>query len=918
MLRKLVLGLIVLTFAVAASAQAQSLFVTPPIVAPGGVPTSGAGLGDLNGDGRLDVVYPDGSVLLAKADGTYQTGTPWCTSGQPYCGTLAIQSVVVADFNQDGKQDLAVATSNFVWVLLGKGDGTFQAAVSSVSGTTTTALIVADVNGDAKLDALLVPPQSGTISICLGNGDGTFQPATAGPTMTNLLFVGVADLNGDHKVDLLARTAAQFSVFTGNGDGTFSNTPIVTNLTLPVGGNSNFDFQLVDLDGDGKADIVASQFPLAHLGATPFDPTEQPQATFLALGKGDGTFGNATQIASRGGYISVGDINGDGVADLLLQGPDLDVFLGTGSGNVALKESYFTTFTPFIPHALIADFNGDGKADVFSSGALLFGNGDGTLKANLVNYVAATPAVEADFNQDGKTDLAAIDDNGGIHILMGDGTGRFTPGTAIPQVSATQTVVSVKALDVDGDGKTDLVVATGKDSPNAWTIYLLTGNGDGTFNAPVAVAQSSQLFVSSWGLADLNNDHKSDLIVGDSSGAINVFLGNGDGSFTASNAFFGGQTTGVTFVTGDFNNDGKVDLAVGTGTGLKYLPGKGDGTFGTAVSATSLIFGATVVADFNGDGNLDLCEGNVVVLGNGDGTFRAGSTIANTVDAINYTIAADLNGDGKVDLVGSSSGFSPGQQALQYALGNGDGTFTPVVLEHSLSGIAFQGPVVADVNGDGRPDILFSYISGIVSLLNGQVPAAPDFSETATTPSSSTVSAGQSATFGFNVAPMAGFQQTVSFTCSGAPANSTCTVSPTSVMVSGSTPTPIKVTVATTSGSSLMPASFHTSPSEPQMPVAPVLITALLAMLVAMTTMVASSKGKRAPIRLRWATVGSALVLVAGSLLLTSCGGGGSMQTTPQPSSGTATGSYTIKVTGTSGSGTSAVSHAVSFTLVVQ
>jgi FG-GAP-like repeat len=929
MLRKIACLWVFLTFAVVASAQTQAVFFQPPVLLPANGVVSVAAVADLNGDGKLDVVYIDGTVLLAKADGTYQTGTAWCSMGQPYCGATGnsgVQAVVAADVNEDGKQDLLVATSNFVWVLLGKGDGTFQAAVSSVTGTTSTTLLMADVNGDGKPDAVL-DPQGGTVSICLGKGDGTFQAGIAGPTTpAGTYLVGVTDLNGDHKADLVAVPRAgstSVSVFTGNGDGTFSNTAIVTNAGLPSSNDSNFDFQLADMDGDGKLDVVASQYPIAHLGANPFDPTEQPQGTFVALGKGDGTFANATQIATRGGLISVGDLNGDGVADLILVGPDVDVLTGTGGGAVTLKASYFAS-TVFNTRAVIADFNGDGKADAFTGGALLFGNGDGTLKASPVTYFASAgaPAVAADFNQDGKVDLAVPgfgQNENVIHILLGDGKGGFAPGFTSPTLS-TQTGLSViQAADVNGDGKIDLVV--GESGQSAWGVYVLTGNGDGTFNSPVEVAQSSQFNLISLVLSDLNNDHKLDLIVSDSSGAINVFLGNGDGTFAASSAFFGGLTTGVSLVAGDFNGDGKADLIVGIGTGLNLLPGKGDGTFGTAVAATSLIGGVTAAGDFNGDGILDLCQTSTVVLGNGDGTFRTGSTISNDgvpVGQVIYTIAVDLNGDGKVDLVGYSGGSQTESGVIRYALGNGDGTFTPVTLERPFFNASFAGPLVGDVNGDGRPDILFFDNNSIVSVLNDQPPAAPDFSATLTSPSSSTVSAGQSTTFGFDVAPMAGFAQTVSFTCSGTPANSTCTVSPNSAKVSGSTPVAIKVTVATTANSLVFPMSFKTTPRAPQLPVGRIVVTGMLAILLAMSVGFAGSSRRLAPARFRWATAACGLTLAAASLLLVSCGGGGSSPSGAQANPGTATGSYTIKVTGTSGSGASAVSHTVTFTLTVQ
>jgi len=121
MLRKIAYVWMFLTFAMASPAQTQSVFLQPTSLDPsnGNGYLSGAAVADFNGDGKPDIAYRDGTVWLAKADGTYQTTTSWCSTGQPYCQQ---QAVFAADVNQDGKQDLVVATSNYVWVLLGKGD----------------------------------------------------------------------------------------------------------------------------------------------------------------------------------------------------------------------------------------------------------------------------------------------------------------------------------------------------------------------------------------------------------------------------------------------------------------------------------------------------------------------------------------------------------------------------------------------------------------------------------------------------------------------------------------------------------------------------------------------------------------------------------------------------------------------------
>ncbi len=920
--RKPIGTLFFLLFVASADAQTQSIFFKPPTLSPTSGATSGAIVADFSGDGKLDVAYPDGTVLLAKADGTYQSGTPWCTNAQAYCSLTAVRSIATADFNHDGKPDLLVTTPNFLWVLLGNGDGTFQAAVNSASGAASTAAVVADVNGDGKADVMLDPGGSGALAISLGTGDGTFQAAQAGPNLSGAFFIGAADFNGDGKVDLLARTSGatpQFIVFTGHGDGTFATTPIMTNIPPPLTANSYVDFYIGDLNADGKPDVIVSYFGNGSFPSVLFDAS-QPEITLALFGKGDGTFDAAKQVASRGGLVAIADVNGDGRTDLILaEGPFLDVLLGNGDGTATLKDMYFVDFEAGA-RPILADFNGDGHLDVFTSGVLFYGNGDGTLKGNLATVFSAgslPPGVVADFNQDGKPDVAAVTFKGAISIALGDGSGRFAPAFTTAVISTNSTVIDIWAVDLNGDGKLDLLVAATTNSPDAWTTYFLQGNGDGTFGTPLAVAQSSQFGASSVALADLNNDHKPDLIVSDGSGAINIFMGNGDGNFTASTVFFGGLQGGETLVAGDFNGDGKTDLVVGVQTGLNFLPGKGDGTFGTAVPAAPSPGGVTLSGDFNGDGIMDVYGPNVIALGNGDGTFRAGPALPNDQPLTGFTIATDLNADGKVDLVGGS-GFQP--QLMQYTLGNGDGSFgAPVTLQTSFARAIFGGPYIADANGDGRPDILFFHSGAVVTMLNTLPPPTPDFFETITSPASATVSKGQSATFGFNVAPMAGFQQTVTFICSGAPANSMCTVSPSSAMVSGSTSIPIAVTVSTTAIAGFVPISIRKLPTAstgPSMPLLMMLIS--LAILLAVTMILATFDQGFSGARLRWASSLCCLLLVASTLLLVSCGGGSSPGSTPTSNSGTAAGTYSIKVTGASGSGASAVSHAVTFTLIVQ
>jgi hypothetical protein len=339
------------------------LSFTPATSFPVGANPQAVVTADFNNDGKLDLATSnydeatgDGtvSVLLGNGDGSFQPARTSATAPYPF-------SLAAGDFNADGKIDLATANygggdNNDVSILLGNGDGTFAAGVAlNISDAYSWSIASGDLNADGKLDLVVTSDDEflgGYLSVLLGHGDGSFAATTYGPYDGQLFSPVLADVSGDGRVDVTvaAWQSNTIKVFLGDGTGTLEEFSDFPTGFVDSYGPDSVDFG--DFNTDAVPDLVT---------------TSSDGYVSMLLGSGDGTFQTARSFAmgSAPGSATAIDVNGDRKLDLVVidrSSPGaVSVLLGDGRGGLAAP---ITTATGGSPSSLVmADFNSDGRPD---------------------------------------------------------------------------------------------------------------------------------------------------------------------------------------------------------------------------------------------------------------------------------------------------------------------------------------------------------------------------------------------------------------------------------------------------------------------------------------------------------------------------------------------------------------------------
>ena len=735
---------------------------------------------DFNGDGIPDLavanMYANNlTLLLGKGDGTFTSAGTLATGVYP-------SAIAVGDFNGDGKLDLAVTNSysQTVSIYLGNGAGGFNAqSIEPVTDKNPVSVTVADFNKDGNQDLAVASSQANAVDIYLGNGNGTFAPETVVNAGNSPYSAVAVDVNGDGAADVVVSDALGNQVVTLMNDIDTFATALIKGIAAPGQPMQNL---LAIFPGNAvyaaststPVQVVGTPIPTTtaiSVGAPTVGVYQPVQIIGIVAPSTDGLIsagGQATLYdeSSSAGSRPVTVINGVAYFRNEYFSPGKHVFsihyagdanfAGSNSGTAAVEvipvttsQTTLATSATSVPHGTVVTLT----ATVTSGGKPVTQGTVNFCKANVVFCEDAVILRSAELTANGTATVKLALPVGSNTIkAVFLGTGEITTSS-----SATNTVtvtgmypVSIALSESGAAGNYSLAATLTAGSwqlmPNQPLQIIDTSNHNLVLKQSSIVPQLLSLtpkvpmpvIATPYAVVtgDFNGDGKMDAAVSSpKTGALEILLGNGDGTFTAKPSSLNFDEAAA-LVAGDFNGDGKLDLAVcDSQDGLvEILLGNGDGTFSLKAQTSTRGGGpeAMVAGDFNADGKLDLAVVNTIsstfaiLLGNGDGTFTftfdPASTGAGTLTNPFSIVTADFDGDGHPDLAIANS-----DNTVTIIHGNGDGTFNALanatvgipIPVRSFPGGANLGAIAAgDFNGDGMPDLAIPIYGRLEILLN--------------------------------------------------------------------------------------------------------------------------------------------------------------------------------------------------------
>ncbi|CAF0985813.1 unnamed protein product [Adineta ricciae] len=659
--------------------------------------------GYINDDSFLDIVVANygtnsAGMFLSNFNGTF-------TNQQTFSlGKVSPYAIALGDFNRDNNMDIAITNqgANNIGILLGsntdKNISTSSIKYYSTGSLSSIMFTIVDLNGDNRLDIIVVSNDTGSIDVLLGYFEG-FPDKVTYSTDSSPTSVVVGDLNNDNRLDIVVANAGSdnVSVFLGNADGSF-----VEQVTYVTGFNPT-SVIVGDLNNDTRLDIVVTNADSNNVG--------------ILIGLGNGSFADQVTYSTGSNPVSVtiGDLNNDARLDIVVANADSNttsVLLGHGNGSFADQVTYSTGSNPV--SVTIGDLNNDTRLDLVVANAgsnsvsILLGHGNGSF-ANQVTYSTGSYPVSVilgDLNNDTRLDIVVANrDANTVSILLGLGNGSFADQVIY---SAGFYPSSAIVGDLNNDARLDIIV-TNYYSNNV-SILLGLGNGSFAERIPYSVG------IGPWSVAvnDFNSDRQMDIVVGNAgSNNISVLLGHGNGYFENQIMYSsGGFSSGL--AVHDLNNDSHPDVVITNPSNkcVSILLGQSNEVFvpqTTLTTANNSRPRALAIADFNNDNHSDIVVANSgtndigIFIGHGDISFTNQSTYSTGPNSSPYSVAVgDFNRDSYVDIVVTNYGTD----TIGIFLGRGGGNFTNQTTYSTNVGSRPYSLSVIDFNNDTFLDII--------------------------------------------------------------------------------------------------------------------------------------------------------------------------------------------------------------------
>ncbi len=885
---------------------------------------------DFDHDGHVDLVWVSGVVgegrvyfAHGNGDGTFAPAQQLGTFAVVGTNAPVFSYVMGAQLHDTGYLDILVedVANPSLLTLTTDSSGTLIRLVGTKLESGTGPMVAADLNGDGHTDLVIQSVSGGTANVFLGSADGLLVAAGSYAGSSPVQSMLLHDVDGDGHPDLVVEgTNGQIEILHGNPDGSFAATS--------EGGSGS---------ADGTTGRGGHLVTVTDVGALHNLYTTTPVGMSVLLGQNDLSFtlGGIYNAGPGRTSFAVADFNGDGVPDVAVDSPEgIAILFGSTAGGLASSRA-FAAGKPALSGDL-GEFSGSGNLDAMvnvttAQALLLHGNGDGTF-ATQVTPTATKVSASAAVTQAGNL-----------------------PGA--PQVAGMVVAAQIMA-DLDGDGNQDVIVAYDNTSADhahpvataANAIYIWYGNADGTYAAPVVLTPSRNFYEVA--AVDVNGDGRPDLVMSDGY-VVSVQTNLGGRTFGTEQHYLAGM--GINSISaGDLSNNGWTDLVMANGGAVISNPATGQTTTAstdvntggitvlmnrmttlvpttvvlTITSPLTITFGQTVsgtaqVTASDGslptgtisfyDGATNICTIPVAASASCPASAGAGFAVGTHVLTAVYSGNATHSGSTsapvtvtvlpvattKVQTVtiltssvdpatsGQSVTFTANVEAATGSVAAPTGLVTFLdgstvlgtktlvgsgVASFSTSALSVGNhAITASYGGDANS--VASVSSVLTETVNGTAATATGFSVSVT--GAAKVVVGGVASLAVAVAPQTGYMQPVQLSCADLPSESACTFAAQTIAAGGGTTT-LQV-------STMAPRSCAVADSESQtagLPFAGTTVAALILLFL---------PGKR---RRAIKGVLVALIALCGMATLSGCGACTDLGTKP--------GTYTIRVIGTS------------------